>query len=413
MHSTTQQILDAVDDPIALEALYRLDPTNFRDALPEALEAAPQATTLAVWHARLSFRTSVRLGGINHRFLTTLLIALSAGALVRLPAIWLGDEWYYPRFAPTLVLLSLVAYFWHTSRYRVTLMIGVILAFIAAVWASILPGETPSVVMALIHLPLLAWIVLGFAFTADDWRDPNARIRFIRYNGELLILGSLVGLGGMVFSGLTAGLFSFVWKDAPEWYFSNIGVMGASAVPVVATYLYDVVFSRYTGIASVLARIFAPLFLVMTSTYLAVAIAGGRNPFSDREFLIIVNGLVLVVLGMTVFSVIERGERARMLWIDRVNLALLMLTLIIDLLALSAILFRLSSYGFSPNRVVVLGANLVVMGHLARTGLAYRKLTRSADGAANIRRAVTGYLPVYAVWAAFVTFILPLVFRFA
>jgi hypothetical protein len=259
----------------------------------------------------------------------------------------------------------------------------------------------------------LLWAFLGFVFTSASWRDHQQRIRYIRYNGELLILASLVGLGGIVFSGITVALFALVAESSAEWYVQNVGVMGAAAVPVAATYLYDVVFKTRTGIASALARVFAPLFLVMTGTYLVVAFLGGQNPFVDREFLITVNGLLLVVLGMTVFSIAERGDQSEVGWIDYVNVALLIVTLVIDGIALSAILFRLTSYGLTPNRMVVLGANLVVMTHLAWTCRAYVGLVRGKGGAGRVGQAVAGYLPVYIAWAALVSFVLPLVFRFS
>jgi hypothetical protein len=132
----------------------------------------------------------------------------------------------------------------------------------------------------------------------------------------------------------------------------------------------------------------------------------------DRDFLITFNGLLLVVLGMTVLSIAERGERSEVGWTDYVNVALLVVTLVIDLIALSAIVFRLTSYGLTPNRLVVLGVNVVVMVHLAWTCRAYVGLIRTKSGAEGIRKAVASYLPVYAVWAALVAFVLPFVFRF-
>jgi hypothetical protein len=98
---------------------------------------------------------------------------------------------------------------------------------------------------------------------------------------------------------------------------------------------------------------------------------------------------------------------------DYINVALLVVTLVIDLIALSAILFRLTSYGLTPNRVVVLGANLVVMTHLAWTCRASIGLIRGKSGPGGVRQAVAGYLPVYAGWAVLVVFVLPLVFRFS
>jgi len=421
MQPTAQRILDALDDPRALEALYRQDPESFRDALGEAARAAQDPVVLRVWRARLEYSEPAR-GGERHRLWHAIVLGLCAGALVRLPAVWLSEEWYYPRLAPSLVIVALAAYFWLESRGRRILILGLALASIVAIYTVFLPGDTvdsgptqypDSVLMALIHLPILFWALLGFVFTGDSWRAAEPRIRYIRYNGELLILASLVALGGMVFSGLTVALFELVSPNSGEWYVRNIGVMGACAVPVAGTYLYDVVFRRRTGIASVLARVFAPLFLVMTSIYLGVAFIGGQNPFLDREFLITFNGLLLVVLGMTVFSIAERGEQTTVGRMDYVNVALLMVTLVIDLIALSAIVFRLTSYGFTPNRVVVLGANVVVMVHLAWTCRAYIGLLRGRSAAGDIRHAVTGYLPVYVGWAALVSFILPLVFRYS
>lgn len=412
MQPTSRRILELLDRPKELEALYRRDPQSFGDSLDEAFREVPDSTTLRVWRARLEY--SDPLGAADKRRTWHAVgIGLSIAALVWTPAVWLGKEWYYPRLAPSLALLAPAAYFWLEHRDRRGLVAGLVLAVIATVFVAVLPGYTDSVVMALIHLPILFWAFLGFVFTGAVWREPEARIRFVRYNGELLILSSLVGLGGIVFSGITVALFKLVFANSGKWYAENVGVVGAAAVPLAGTYLYDVVFKRRTGIASVLARVFAPLFLLMTGTYLGVAFVGGQNPFVDRDFLIIFNGLLLVVLGMTVFSIVERGEQTEVEWIDYVNAALLLVTLVIDLIALSAILFRLSSYGLTPNRLVVLGANLIIMIHLAWACRAYIGLIRRKSGVAGIRQAVVGYLPVYAGWAALVTFVLPFLFRFS
>lgn len=411
MQPTAQRILELQDNPEQLEVLYRTDPESFHDALQEATRTAPDATALRVWRARLEYREDT-VDTTKQPVWQAVAIGAVIGAAVRIPTVWLDIDWYFPRLAPSLVIASLAAYFWLQDRDRRRLLIGVGLTTVAVIYTSLLPDFTDSVVMALIHLPILFWALLGLVFTGNSWRNAEARIGFVRYNGDLLILGSLVGLGVFVFSGITVALFEMVFTNSGEWYFENVGIILAAAAPVAATYLYDVVFNRRTGIAPALARIFAPLFLVMTITYLVVAFLGGKNPFEDRDFLITVNGLLLVVLGMTVFAIAERGEREGVGWLDYANVALLVVTLVIDVTALSAILFRLTSYGFTPNRVVVLGANLVIMAHLLWIGRAYVGLTSSKGGAGEVRQAVVGYLPVYAGWAALVTFVLPLVFGY-
>lgn len=410
---TTGRIHQLPDDPEELEALYRQDPESFGRSLEEASRTAPDSLVLRVWRARLGYEKPDD-GVVRRRGLASAIgVALICGAFVRIPALFLGEDWYYPRFAPSLVILALSAYFWIGTHDRRRLAAGLGLAIAAAAYVSLLPGYTDSVVMALIHLPIVFWAFLGLVFAGDSWRDTDSRILFVRYNGELVVLASLVALGGIVFSGVTVALFQLVSANAKELYFENVAVLGAAAVPVAGTYLYDSVFNRRTGIPAVLARVFAPLFLVMSTAYLIVAFLGGQNPFVDRSFLITCNGLLLVVLGITVFSIVERDKDSSTGLIDYINIALAAVTLLIDAIALAAILFRLASFGFTPNRVTVLGANLIIMVHLARMCWACFRVVRGRAGFTGMRRVVTSYLPVYGAWAAVVAFLLPLAFWFS
>jgi|CXWL01.1.fsa_nt_gi hypothetical protein len=410
---TAVQITQHADEPEALEALYRRDPALFSRSLADAMRAVPDSPVLRTWQARLTYREPVDQVATRRGVTLVILLALLCGAAIRLPALLLTVDWYYPRFAPMIVIVGLCTYFWIANPDRRRIIIGLGVALNVGIYVSVLPGFADSVVMALIHLPIVFWGLLGVAYTGNAWRDTDARIRYIRYNGEMVILVALVGAGGMVFSLLTVALFEMVMKNSAEQYFENIGVFGIAAVPVVATYLYDVVFHRRTGIPAVLARVFAPLFLVMSTAYLSVAFLGGQNPFLDRSFLITCNGLLLVVLAITVFSIVERDADSSTGIVDKIIIALASVTLVINAIALAAIVFRLASYGFTPNRVAVLGANLVIMGHLARICWAYLGVVRGRASVATMRPVVAGYLPVYAIWAAVVTFLLPVVFRFA
>jgi len=413
MNTTTARIVELLDDPDGLEALYREDPETFHSALLEALRAEPGAAARRVWRSRLEYRAAAQDGAAwRGRLIRAAVIAVILGALIRIPALRLDPEWYYTRYAPSLAILALAAYFWFERRERWSLLAGSILAIAAAVYVSLLPGLSDSVVMALIHLPVVFWAFLGIVFMGGSWREADSRIRFVRYNGELVVLGSLVALGGIVFSGLTIAMFELISEKSGQWYIDNLAVFGIAAVPVAGTFLYDAVFNRRTGIAAVLARIFSPLFLLMAAVYLIAAFAGGKNPFIDRSFLITCNGLMLVVLGISVFSIVERDEAPGMQVIDKINLALVVVTILIDAIALSAILFRIASFGFTPNRVAVLGANLVIIVHLGMICGAYIGFLRQRTGFAAMRQAVGSYLPVYAVWASFVAFLLPVIFRF-
>lgn len=410
-----QTLLSRHTDPEALETLHADDPAAFRAALPEALAKRPDDLVLRAWAARLVVGPLPHAGRETRRadWGTALLLALGTGLAVRLGA-WGGDpEWAYPRFAPILALLAPALWLARGAGQRRWAALAAAVAAAALLTAALLPGEGDSVAMALLHLPLLGWAALGLAHMAGRWRDAQARLDFLRCNGELLILGSLLALGGLVFSGLTLALFSQLLPGMEDWYAMNIGVAGAAALPLAAMVLYDKVFRRRTGIPAVLARVFTPLFLLMSLAYLAVALAGGKDPFTHRELLIVLNGLLLVVLGMTVLSVAERGSRARPGPQDAIHTGLLGATLLLDLLALSSILFRLAESGATPNRVVVLGANLLILGHLATLAWSHLGFLRGRAGLATVQRAATAFLPLYVAWALLVVFLLPVLFRFS
>ena len=116
---------------------------------------------------------------------------------------------------------------------------------------------------------------------------------------------------------------------------------------------------------------------------------------------------------MTVFSVCGRNHDQPSRLIDSINLALVCVTLMVNFIALAAILYRFSEWGLSPNRVVVLGANVLIFGHLIQILKAYSDVFRGKIRAEKLIEATVAYLPIYGAWAIIVMIALPIVFRFA
>jgi hypothetical protein len=198
--------------------------------------------------------------------------------------------------------------------------------------------------------------------------------------------------------------------DISEFYFKNVVLMGAASLAVVATFLVSKNLKLAKNIAPYIAKIFSPLVLVTLLVYLITVLWVGKNPFLDRNFLISFNGILLCVLAVTIFSITESSTDEKKTISDIINFALIVLALIIDSVALSATVFRLTSYGITPNRVAVLGINLLIFANLLWIMNAYIGFLRNKTGPSSIQNAVTKYLPVYGIWAAFVTFTFPLIF---
>jgi hypothetical protein len=88
------------------------------------------------------------------------------------------------------------------------------------------------------------------------------------------------------------------------------------------------------------------------------------------------------------------------------------LALLANAIALSAIIFRLSSFGFTPNRFAILGANLLIFIHLASISFQLIKSLQPNGDIEKVEEAVVCFLPVYSVWTGIVVFVFPLVFHF-
>ena len=86
--------------------------------------------------------------------------------------------------------------------------------------------------------------------------------------------------------------------------------------------------------------------------------------------------------------------------------------LLVDAVALWAIVGRISEFGFSPNRVAALGENLILVVNLGWSAVLYARFLARRTPFTPLERWQTAYVPVYLVWASVVVVAFPLVFRF-
>ena len=407
------KIYEVLDKPHILEELYQSEPDSFKKIILNLAKENSESKILQVWKARLEYTSKFVIEGFISP-LTVFSIAIIFGLLIRVPEFFIDYKWYYPRFVPFMTLLSPSVYFLYKNRNTKVSITIAIFSLITILYVSLLPEIEPSssIAMALVHLPLTFLAVLAYSFLQKGWQEEIKRIAFIKYCGEIFILTVLILLGGGVFSALFIGLFEMQDLKIEDWYMQNIGILGLVSSPLVATYLYDSVLRRETFITTLLAKIFAPLFTSFVFSYLTVMVFMGNTPFLNRDFLIIFNGLLIVVLAIVIFSIVNRTRDGSIFFSDYINISLIFITLIINSLALSAIIFRLFEFGLSPNRFTVLGVNFLVFTHLSIMALAYIKVVTNKADILYLKSKVVQYLPIYAIWFAFISFFMPLFFSF-
>jgi hypothetical protein len=340
------------------------------------------------------------------------LLAIFAGISTRLIMHFADRDMIAPVNLLFGILPFICAYFVYRSKpeRKLSYTIAVLITG-SIVFMNILPMDNKdTIILSYLHLPVFLWMLMGLAYAGNDYKKGSARLSYLRFNGEFCILYAAMAISGMILAGLTIQLFSIAGFDISEFYFENIVLFGAAALSVVASYLVTNNLKLAKSIAPYIAKIFSPLVLVTLITYLIIVISTGKNPFIDRNFLLAFNGILFSVLAVTIYSITESGKEDKKNFSDYVNLALIAAALIIDGVALSAIVFRLTSYGITPNRVAVLGVNILIFVNLIWIISAYIKFIGNKKGPSVVQDAVTKYLPFYGAWAAFVTFTFPLIF---
>jgi hypothetical protein len=414
---SNNEIINSLDKPVELERLYRSNPKQFQSWLSEAFEESPESETLKVWNARLTYSTAKsNPAASNARLLFVIIISLLSVFLVKLPVYFpISEDWFYLRFVPLIVFGSLIAYFisdaTNSIRHKQVIIVGVVLCVMTMMLMPNKPNSA-SIIMSQIHMPMVLGSLLALSYMGNEWKSPEARLRYIRYIGEVIIYATLILLGGVVLTLLTFGLFGLIGISIEEWYMRNVVIWGLVASPIVATYLYDAVLRKESQLATLIANVFAPLFLITVVVYLLAMLYAQKSPYSDRDFLITFNGLLIIVWGITVFSISGRSLSSASNATDAVNISLVSITLIINTIALSAILFRLAEYGVTPNRVAVTGANVLIFVHLGLILTEYIKQLKTSANSEKLTRAVANYLQVYTAWSVFVVVVLPILFNF-
>jgi hypothetical protein len=166
------------------------------------------------------------------------------------------------------------------------------------------------------------------------------------------------------------------------------------------------------NMAPVLTRLFTPLFAAVLVAFLGTLLWTGRGVDIGRNALIAFDLLLVVVLGLLLYSVSARDATTPPGAFDVMQVVLLVSALLADAVALWAIAARITEFGFSPNRVAALGVNVILLVNLAWSAVLYIRFLRDRGSFTALERWQTDYLPVYAVWAAIVVIVFPPLFGY-
>lgn len=412
---TKDEILCHLNDPVEVEKLYREDKVAFKHAFNMLYPTLKDDRLAAFWNGRLNFNREKGSWRINKDLIFIIFACIFAAIIVKLPTFFSIDkEFFYTRNVGFTIFPVLTAYFAWKNKLKAKQYVPMVVATLVAVFfINVFPkAESDTLVLSCIHLVLFFWSILGFSFSSGSNDPSERRLAYLRYNGDLIVMTTLILISGGILTGLTIGLFSLIDLNIEEFYFNNVAIIGLASAPIIGTYLTQSNPELVNRVSPVIAKIFSPLVLLMLVIYLIAILYSGKDPYKDRDFLLMFNMLLIGVIAIIFFSVAESSKNAANcsnLWI---LFLLSIVTVLVNGLALSAILFRISEWGFTPNRTAVLGSNvLILINLLCVIARFYRVLFKKAE-VAVIGRMITAYLPIYVIWTALVTFIFPFIFGF-
>ncbi len=410
------EIKQHLNDAKKLEEFYQSDKSGFKKSFNEIYEEIQDQPIAQFWNERLNYNVNGLSRGGNIDLFVIVLTSFLAGCIAKLPQFTSIDEiFFYPRNIGFVVFPFLTAYFvlkQELKLRKVLILIGVLLFCI--VFINSLPNEDQSqtLILSCIHLPLFLWALLGFSFVGNDYNNTEKRLDYLRYMGDLVVMTTLILLAGAILTGITLGLFALINVDITSFYMEYIIVYGLAASPIVGTFLVRTNAQLVDKVSPVLAKVFSPIVLVTLVIYLLAMIGSRNNLFTDRDFLFIFNMLLIGVMVIILFSVAETGKTDQSKLSVLILFALSAVTVIVNSIALSAILYRISEWGITANRLAVLGGNLLILCNLIFVSINLLKGILHKEKLGKVEQSIAFFLPIYSVWTVIVTFIFPLVFQF-
>ena len=346
-------------------------------------------------------------------------LAAAAAVAIKVPALF-GmdldeDAGFYARNVSLFVLPLLTGYFAWKRRLGPRTIGWLALAFVvAAVFANVYPFEEEGSTEALtaLHLPIALWLVVGIAYAGGRWGHVAGRMDFIRFTGELFIYYVLIALGGGVLTAFMVVLFETIGIDAETFIEAWLLPCGAVGAVLVAAWLVEAKQSVIENMAPVLTRLFTPLFAAALVAFLGALLLTGGGVDVERDTLIQFNLLLVVVLGLLLYSISARDPLSPAGAFDVLQVVLVVGALIADAVALWAIADRITEFGFSPNRTAALGVNVILLVNLAWSAVLYVRFLRGRGSLTGLERWQTDYLYVYAAWSAVVVIAFPPAFGY-
>lgn len=409
---TEEIIRESIDHPENLEQIYRKNPEKFKQQYQKAFAGNEDSILFRAWQARLGFTPTKSASLSTSDLAVMLLFCFLTGSALKIFEWTDYDSFYLMSWLVSLIpLCGMFLFTMHMRNWpKPITKIGLGSCFAIGLLMFILPERWDDThTLASLNLPFLLWSLYGFSRIGVRNVSSEQRIEYLRFSGEWIIHAGLLFLGGGVLLILASELLALL--NIGSSILEDIAIYGLASIPLVAAWATDT-YSAARRLVPLLARIFSPLLLVLILSYMGAMAWNTDELFQDRSTLLTYNILLLIVLATAVFTLTGHNKSEPGKLSTYVISIMVVATVILDTIGISAIGWRIFEYGITANRLSVLGSNLVIFGNLAVMALGYLRYHSGKGTLEAVETALARYLPIYTCWTGFSVLILPWLFRY-
>lgn len=249
---------------------------------------------------------------------------------------------------------------------------------------------------------------MGFSLSYNGFQVLNSKTisEFFTFSADISIFASLIaGVVSTVF-GIFAAIVIFLIKDVfnIEEIILKLILLSISFLTSIFPFLVYTVYRKMkTNISVYLSRILMPFSLLFIFILLILLLMPDIRPY-DNRFTFILYNVMLAVIVLNMFFV--RADYKSSIFTKALYIVLPIVAIIFDILVLTSSLYRLAEYGITPNKITLIGTNLVMLANLVFTTFFNIKsilmLFKKTDSISNIKDITIGdsksvlYIYVYA-----------------
>ena len=271
---------------------------------------------------------------------------------------------------------------------------------------------------------IIFFIIIALSYNGFQVLNSKTISEFFTFSADISIFAALItGVVSTVFGifiAIVLYLIQDIIRSLDEKVIIKLILLSISFLSSIFPFLVYIVYKKMkTNISIYLSRILMPFSLLFIFILLLLLLMPDIRPYDNRVTFVLYN-IMLAVIVLNMFFV--RADYKSSIFTKALYIVLPIVAILFDILVLTSSLYRLAEYGITPNKITLVGTNLVMLGNLVFITFFNIKsilnIFKNNEDIKDIKNITIGdtknvlYIYVYAAWAFIVCFIMPLFYIF-